>query len=105
MANEVICGMGLTGSLYAVEQEEVVPDLITIAKGLGGGYQPIGAVMAQGKIVSAISVGSGFFQHGHTYLGHATACAAALAVQNVIRRDGLLQIGRASCRERVCQYV
>src|SRR3546814_10162178 len=65
---------------------------------------PIGAVMAQGKIVSAISVGSGFFQHGHTYLGHATACAAALAVQNVIRRDGLLQRVRdqgAGLRQRL----
>src|SRR3546814_15871961 len=60
IADEVMCGMGRTGSLYAVEQEEVVPDLITIAKGLGGGYQPIGAVMAQGNIVSAITGGSGF---------------------------------------------
>ncbi|MFQ6686089.1 aspartate aminotransferase family protein, partial [Bordetella pertussis] len=90
IADEVMCGMGRTGTLYAVEQEEIVPDLITIAKGLGGGYQPIGAVMAQGRIVDAMSKGSGFFQHGHTYLGHATACAASLAVQEVIRRDGLL---------------
>src|SRR3546814_1143628 len=76
---------------------DLVPDLITIAKGLGGGYQPIGAVMAQEKIVSAMSAGTGFFQHGHTYLGHATACAAALAVQDVIRRDGLL-LDRKSTR-------
>jgi adenosylmethionine-8-amino-7-oxononanoate aminotransferase len=68
----------------------VVPDLITIAKGLGGGYQPVGAVLAQRKIVEAMSKGSGFFQHGHTYLGHPMACAAALAVQQVIRRDGLV---------------
>ncbi|MCD0502462.1 aspartate aminotransferase family protein [Bordetella petrii] len=91
IADEVMCGMGRTGSLYAVEQEGIIPDLVTIAKGLGGGYQPIGAVMAQGKIVSAMSQGSGFFQHGHTYLGHATACAAALAVQKIIHRDNLLQ--------------
>jgi Adenosylmethionine-8-amino-7-oxononanoate aminotransferase len=91
IADEVMCGMGRTGTLYAVEQEGIVPDLITIAKGLGGGYQPIGAVMAQGHVVEAMSRGSGFFQHGHTYLGHATACAAALAVQEVIRRDGLLE--------------
>ena len=64
---------------------------MTIAKGLGGGYQPIGAVLAQQKIVDAMSSGSGFFQHGHTYLGHAVACAAALAVQQVIERDGVLQ--------------
>ena len=88
--DEVMCGMGRTGSLHACEQEGVVPDLLVIAKGLGGGYQPIGAVLAQSKIVDAMSQGSGFFQHGHTYLGHAVACAAALAVQQVIERDGLL---------------
>lgn len=88
--DEVMCGMGRTGTLYACEQEGVVPDLVTIAKGLGGGYQPVGAVLAQKKIVEAMSRGSGFFQHGHTYLGHPVACAAALAVQQVIHRDGLL---------------
>jgi len=88
--DEVMCGMGRTGTLYASEQEGVVPDLVTIAKGLGGGYQPVGAVLAQKKIVDAMSRGSGFFQHGHTYLGHPVACAAALAVQQVIHRDGLL---------------
>jgi adenosylmethionine-8-amino-7-oxononanoate aminotransferase len=88
--DEVMCGMGRTGSLHACEQEGIVPDLITIAKGLGGGYQPIGAVLAQGRVVDAMSKGSGFFQHGHTYLGHPMACAAALAVQQVIRRDGLV---------------
>jgi len=85
-----MCGMGRTGTLYASEQEDIVPDLVTIAKGLGGGYQPVGAVLAQQRIVDAMSQGSGFFQHGHTYLGHPVACAAALAVQQVIRRDGLL---------------
>ena len=88
--DEVMCGMGRTGTLYASEQEGIVPDLVTIAKGLGGGYQPVGAVLAQQRIVDAMSPGSGFFQHGHTYLGHPVACAAALAVQQVIRRDGLL---------------
>lgn len=95
IADEVMCGMGRTGTLYAVEQEGMTPDLITIAKGLGGGYQPIGAVMAQQHIVQAMQQGSGFFQHGHTYLGHALACAASLAVQDVIRRDGLLERVRA----------
>ena len=88
--DEVMCGMGRTGTLHACEQEGVVPDLIAVAKGLGGGYQPIGAVLAQKHIVDAMSAGSGFFQHGHTYLGHPVACAAALAVQQVIERDGLL---------------
>jgi adenosylmethionine-8-amino-7-oxononanoate aminotransferase len=88
--DEVMCGMGRTGTLHACEPEGVVPDLLVIAKGLGGGYQPIGAVLAQQRIVDAFQRGSGLFQHGHTYIGHATACAAALAVQQVIRRDGLL---------------
>jgi len=89
--DEVMCGMGRTGTLYASEQEGVVPDLVTIAKGLGGGYQPIGAVLVQRKIVDAMSKGSGSFLHGHTYIGHPVACAAALAVQRVIQRDGLVQ--------------
>lgn len=88
--DEVMCGMGRTGTLHACEQEGVAPDIMAIAKGLGGGYQPIGAVLAQGRLVEAMSAGSGFFQHGHTYLGHAVACAAALAVQQVIQRDNLL---------------
>jgi adenosylmethionine-8-amino-7-oxononanoate aminotransferase len=88
--DEVMCGMGRTGTLHACEQEHIVPDLMAIAKGLGGGYQPIGAVLAQQRIVDAMSKGSGFFQHGHTYLGHPVACAAALAVQQVIERDRLL---------------
>lgn len=89
--DEVMCGMGRTGVLHAWEPEGATPDIQTIAKGLGGGYQPIGAVLANERVVGAMSRGSGFFQHGHTYLGHATACAAALAVQQVIQRDGLLQ--------------
>jgi adenosylmethionine-8-amino-7-oxononanoate aminotransferase len=93
--DEVMCGMGRTGTLHACEQEGVVPDLLTIAKGLGGGYQPIGAVLAQQRLVDAFRHGSGVFQHGHTYLGHAVACAAALAVQRVIQRDGLLAHVRA----------
>ncbi|MEO8303557.1 MAG: aspartate aminotransferase family protein [Betaproteobacteria bacterium] len=90
IADEVMCGMGRTGTLYAVEQEDVVPDLIAIAKGLGGGYQPVGGVLVQRRIVDALAAGSGQFQHGHTYIGHPVACAAALAVQQVIQRDRLL---------------
>ena len=88
--DEVMCGMGRTGTLHACEQDGVAPDLLAIAKGLGGGYQPIGAVLLHRRIFAAIAEGSGFFQHGHTYMGHPVAAAAGLAVQEVIRRDGLL---------------
>jgi len=90
IADEVMCGMGRTGTLYAIEQENVVPDLIALGKGLGAGYQPIGAVMARDHIMQRMRSGSGVFQHGHTYVGHPVAAAAALAVQKVIRRDCLL---------------
>jgi len=90
IADEVMCGMGRTGTMYAIEQDGVSPDIITIAKGLGAGYQPIGAVLAQGALVERLRNGSGMFQHGHTYLGHPVAAAAALAVQKVIERDDLL---------------
>jgi adenosylmethionine-8-amino-7-oxononanoate aminotransferase len=89
--DEVMCGMGRTGTTHAWEQEGVAPDIQAIAKGLGGGYQPIGAMLASGKIIDTIRAGSGAFQHGHTYLAHPLACAAALAVQDVIREDGLLE--------------
>jgi adenosylmethionine-8-amino-7-oxononanoate aminotransferase len=88
--DEVMCGMGRTGTLHAWEQEGVSPDIQAVAKGLGGGYQPIGALLASARVVDAIRDGSGAFQHGHTYLAHPVACAAALAVQQVIREDGLL---------------
>jgi adenosylmethionine-8-amino-7-oxononanoate aminotransferase len=92
--DEVMCGMGRTGTLYACEQEGIVPDLVIIAKGLGAGYQPIGAVLARRPIFETITAGSGFFQHGHTYTGHVSACAAALAVQKVIREERLLEAVR-----------
>jgi adenosylmethionine-8-amino-7-oxononanoate aminotransferase len=94
IADEVMCGMGRTGTLHAVEQEGVAPDLMVVAKGLGGGYQPIGAVLAGARMLDPIRRGSGLFQHGHTYIGHPTAAAAALAVQQVIERDGLLRCVR-----------
>jgi adenosylmethionine-8-amino-7-oxononanoate aminotransferase len=96
--DEVMCGMGRTGSLHAFEQEGIVPDLLVIAKGLGGGYQPIGAVMASDPVYQAIVGGTGYFQHGHTYMAHPMACAAALAVQQVIRRDGLVMAAREQGR-------
>jgi adenosylmethionine-8-amino-7-oxononanoate aminotransferase len=88
--DEVMCGMGRTGTLHAWEQEGISPDLQAVAKGLGGGYQPIGALLAAARVVDALRDGSGAFQHGHTYLAHPLACAAALAVQQVIREDRLL---------------
>lgn len=89
--DEVMSGMGRTGTTHAWEQEGIAPDIQAIAKGLGGGYQPIGAMLASGKIIDTIRSGSGAFQHGHTYLAHPLACAAALAVQDVIREDNLLE--------------
>jgi adenosylmethionine-8-amino-7-oxononanoate aminotransferase len=88
--DEVMCGMGRTGTLHAWEQEGVAPDIEAIAKGLGGGYQPIGAMLATNPIVDTIRQGSGAFQHGHTYLAHPMACAAALEVQRVIQEEKLL---------------
>lgn len=88
--DEVMCGMGRTGTLYACEQDGVAPDIMSIAKGLGAGYQPIGAMLCTAEIFETIRGGSGFFQHGHTYMGHPTACAAALAVQQTIEEEELL---------------
>ncbi|OCK58106.1 aspartate aminotransferase family protein [Bradyrhizobium sp. LMTR 3] len=88
--DEVMCGMGRTGTRHAWEQEGIAPDIQTIAKGLGGGYQPIGAMLAGGRIVDTIRDGSGAFLHGHTYLAHPMACAAALEVQRVIDDEQLL---------------
>jgi adenosylmethionine-8-amino-7-oxononanoate aminotransferase len=93
--DEVMCGMGRTGTLHACEQDGISPDMMTIAKGLGGGYQPIGAVLLGRHLFDAFANGSGLFQHGHTYIGHPIACAAALAVQQVIERDDLLANVRA----------
>lgn len=88
--DEVMCGMGRTGTLFAAEQEGIAPDITAIAKGLGAGYQPIGAMMCTDKIFDAIRDGSGFFQHGHTYLGHPIACAAANAVVERLVDDAIL---------------
>jgi adenosylmethionine-8-amino-7-oxononanoate aminotransferase len=93
--DEVMCGMGRTGTLHACEQDGIAPDLMTVAKGLGGGYAPIGATFVSARIYDTIAGGSGMFQHGHTYLGHPLACAAAIAVQRIVRRDGLLDNVRA----------
>jgi hypothetical protein len=88
--DEVMCGMGRTGTAFACEQDGIAPDIVCVAKGLGAGYQPIGAALVSDKVFQAFESGSGFFQHGHTYMGHPTACAAALAVQRKIETRDLL---------------
>lgn len=89
--DEVMCGIGRTGSLFACEQDAVAPDIVTIAKGLGAGYQPVGAMICTEEIYQTIGKGSGFFQHGHTYLAHPTACAAGLAVVSAILERNLVE--------------
>lgn len=89
--DEVMCGMGRTGTMHAWEQEGVVPDIQTLGKCLGGGYQAIAAVLAHRKVVDALSHGTGAFAHGHTYQSHPIACAAALEVQQIVKEEGLLQ--------------
>ena len=93
--DEVMCGMGRTGSMHAWEQEGVTPDIQVIAKGLGGGYQPIGGILIADRIVQALANGSGGFLHGQTYQAHPVACAAALEVQRIIRDERLLDNVRA----------
>lgn len=88
--DEVMCGMGRSGTLFAYQQYDIVPDICAIAKGLGGGYQPIGAMLCTAAIHDAIKAGSGFFQHGHTYLAHPAACAAGRAVLERLIDDNVL---------------
>jgi len=88
--DEVMSGMGRTGTLHACEQEGIAPDLMAIAKGLGGGFAPIGAMLVSKHVFDAVSAASGAFPHSQTYVGHPLACAAGLAVQTVIQRDNLL---------------
>ncbi len=90
IADEVMCGSGRTGSFFAHEQDDVLPDIVTMAKGLGGGYQPIAATLARKHVVDAITSLPGGFKHGHTYIGHATACAAGVAVQRCLDEQELL---------------
>lgn len=91
MLDEVMCGMGRTGTYFAWEQENVAPDIMTIGKGLGGGYAPIASILANEKVVAALDGGSGAFNHGHTYQAHPGSCAAALAVQRIVKRDNLVE--------------
>ncbi len=89
--DEVMCGIGRSGSFFAFEQEAVVPDIMTMGKGLGGGYAPIAGVLVSEKVVKGLRDGTGMFNHGHTYQAHPLSCASALAVQKIIKRDGLVE--------------
>ena len=95
IADEVMCGMGRTGDMFAIQREGVCPDIITLGKGLGAGYLPIGATMASERVVSALEQGSGALANGHTYMSHPVACAGSLAVLDCMERDGLLDNVRA----------
>lgn len=88
--DEVMCGVGRTGSYFAFEQEYIVPDIMTIGKGLGGGYAPIAGILVGNKVVDVLEAGTGVFNHGHTYQAHPLSCATALAVQKIIKRDSLV---------------
>ena len=88
--DEVMCGMGRTGQHFAYLDEGIKPDIVTVAKGLGAGFQPIGATLCTDTIFAAFAQGSGLFQHGHTYMGHTAACAGALAVQRTLCEQDLL---------------
>ncbi|MFP4569053.1 aspartate aminotransferase family protein [Rhodosalinus sp.] len=94
--DEVMCGMGRTGTLFACEQDGVRPDIVTVAKGLGAGYQPVGAMLCSGEIYAAVEAGSGFFQHGHTYNGHPVACAAADRVVQKLTEGGMVERAAAT---------
>ncbi|KAJ5712110.1 hypothetical protein N7488_006266 [Penicillium malachiteum] len=89
--DEIMSGMGRCGTLHAWEQEDVVPDIQTIGKGLGGGYAPVSGILINDFIVETLDKGTGMFRHGQTYQGHPISCAAALAVQKVIKEESLLQ--------------
>lgn len=98
--DEVLAGMGRTGTLHAWEQEGVVPDLQTVAKGLGAGYEAIGALLVGKKVVDVLSKGTKAFVHFQTYHGHPLSCAAAYEVQQVIKDEDLV----ANCRD-VGEYL
>ena len=88
--DEVMSGGGRTGRFFAAEHWDVTPDIICLSKGFGGGYVPLGAVIARDDIVEAVLDNGGFI-HGHTYAGNPLACAAGLAVIDEIERENLTE--------------
>ncbi|PLB45021.1 putative aminotransferase [Aspergillus steynii IBT 23096] len=101
--DEIMCGVGRTGSYFAFEQEDAVPDIVTLAKGLGGGYAAISGVMVHEKVIDVLRQGSNAYNHGHTYQAHPISCAAALAVQKIVRREGL--VSRCAAMGRVLEEL
>ncbi len=101
--DEVMCGMGRTGTMHAWEQEGVAPDIQAVAKGLGGGYAPIGGMLVAARVIAALRDGSGGFMHGQTYQAHPVACAAALEVQRILQEDGL--VAQAAVRGRTLERL
>ena len=88
--DEIMCGSGRTGTFFAWEQEDIVPDITTIGKALSSGYSPLSCVMVSKKLIDGLSNGSSMFNCGHTYQSFALSCAAGYAVQQIIKRDNLL---------------
>ena len=88
--DEVMGGMGRCGTTHTWEQEGVTPDLQAVAKGLGAGYLPLGAMLVSRRVMTALAQGSGAFAHGHTFQAHPVACAAALEVQRIIGDEDLV---------------
>ena len=88
--DEVMCGMGRTGAFHAWQQENVQPDIQTVAKGIAGGYAPISMMLVNHRVVDGINAGSGIWNHGHTFSSHPVACAAGVAVQRIIKREKLV---------------
>ncbi len=89
--DEVMCGSGRTGTFFSFTQDDIAPDMVILAKGLGAGYQPIAATIVSQTIYQAVHGGSGALMQSHTYMGHAIACAASLAVVNTIESENLLE--------------
>ncbi|KAL5375330.1 hypothetical protein PMIN06_011522 [Paraphaeosphaeria minitans] len=89
--DEVMCGTGRTGTYFAFEQEGIKPDIVTIGKGLGGGYAPISAMIVNDKVLEVLRRGTSSFNHGHTFQAHAICCAIALKVQQIVKGEGLVE--------------
>ncbi len=91
IADEVFTGLGRTGKAFGIDHWGVVPDIIAMAKGLGGGYAPLGATIVSQKIFDAFLNGSGAFVHGLTFNGHPVGCVAALATLEYIEKNDLIK--------------
>jgi adenosylmethionine-8-amino-7-oxononanoate aminotransferase len=98
IADEVMCGSGRSGNWRALEHDGIVPDIMCVAKGLAGGYIPLGATLVTPRIAAPILSEHGAYMTGHTFTGHTAACAAALAVQHIVKRDRLVDRVRTTGR-------